>query len=281
MNPFEKIFNYRILSRLDGSGTPLITSHERAWLKTMLEHPAAREAFEADTLDKLRSALVEDDIMDTANHLTEKARSKESHVYHPLLRQLRRCIASKSGIRLAYTIKNGREVADQSGFPYKLEYSMVKREWYLLWYHLRHRAFMSTRLQKILSAAEEPLPSSADPDRILNRLNRTLDSRKQEACIEVLRQYNKELSRILYAFSCFEKDVAYDPDKDTYRVRVHYLGDDSEYLLSKIRFLGKRVRVVEGDYIRSRMLESSTKALARYGEDLSVKEPDDPGDATV
>jgi predicted DNA-binding transcriptional regulator YafY len=281
MNPFEKIFNYRILSRLDGSGTLLITSSERAWLKTMLEHPAARQAFEADTLDKLRSALEKDDCLDAADHLAEKARSKESQVYHPLLRRLRRCIASRSGIRLAYTIKNGREVVDQSGFPYKLEYSMVKREWYLLWYHLRHRAFMSTRLQKISSAAEEPLPSYADPDRILNRLNRTLDSRKQEACIEVLRQYNKELSRILYAFSCFEKDVAYDPDEDTYRVRVHFQGDDSEYLLSKIRFLGKRVRVVEGDYIRNRMLESSAKALARYGEDGSLKEQDDLDNATV
>lgn len=281
MNPFEKIFNYRILSRLDGSGTLLITSHERAWLKTMLKHPAAEQAFEADTLDKLRSALENDDCMDASDHLAEKARSKESQVYHPLLRRLRRYIASKSGIRLTYAIKNGREMADQSGFPYKLEYSMVKREWYLLWYHLRHRAFMSTRLQKISSVAEEPLPSSSDPDRIVNRLNRTLDSRKQEACIEVLRQYNKELSRILYAFSCFEKDVAYDPDEDTYRIRVHFPGDDGEYLLSKIRFLGKRVRVVEGDYIRCRMLESSRKALARYGEDWSLKEPDDSGNTTA
>ncbi|MNU02718.1 hypothetical protein D3C72_2465080 [compost metagenome] len=38
-----------------------------------------------------------------------------------------------------------------------------------------------------------------------------------------------------------------------------------EYLLSKIRFLGKRVRVNEGDYLKRRMLEASTKALERYG----------------
>ncbi|MNC50659.1 hypothetical protein D3C75_999140 [compost metagenome] len=43
------------------------------------------------------------------------------------------------------------------------------------------------------------------------------------------------------------------------------MGDQAEYLLSKIRFLGKRVRVVEGDYLKRRMLEASTKALDRYG----------------
>ncbi|MNW67772.1 hypothetical protein D3C74_464160 [compost metagenome] len=42
------------------------------------------------------------------------------------------------------------------------------------------------------------------------------------------------------------------------------LGDEAEYLLSKIRFLGKRVRVVVGDYLKRRMLEASTKALDRY-----------------
>ncbi|MNU09300.1 hypothetical protein D3C72_2557860 [compost metagenome] len=50
------------------------------------------------------------------------------------------------------------------------------------------------------------------------------------------------------------------------------LGDDFEYLLSKIRFLGKRVRVAEGDYLKKRMLEASTKALERYGVDAESEE---------
>ncbi|MFD1954822.1 hypothetical protein ACFSL6_11770 [Paenibacillus thailandensis] len=48
-------------------------------------------------------------------------------------------------------------------------------------------------------------------------------------------------------------------------VKVKLLEDEQEYLLSKIRFLGKRVRVVEGDYLKKRMLEASRKALERYG----------------
>ncbi|WP_058302936.1 WYL domain-containing protein [Gorillibacterium timonense] len=273
MNPFEKIFNYQIISRLDDSGTFMVTSHERAWLKTMLEHPAAAEAFTADTLIKLRSILEPDPVMDTSLHLIEKARSVEKQVYHPHLRTLRRLIMTKSGIRMTYAIKDGRVNANQSGFPYKLEYSMVKREWYLLWYHIRHHAFMSTRLKNIHSFEAEPIESSS-AERILRKIGKILDSRKQEAVIEIVRLYNEELSRILYAFSSFEKDVMYEESTDTYRVRVCLLGDEMEYLLSKLRFLGKRVRVIEGDYLKRRMLESSTKALERYGV-VKADEPEE------
>ncbi|MCI3922847.1 WYL domain-containing protein [Paenibacillus sp. TRM 82003] len=264
MNLFEKIFNHQILSRLEDSGTFMVTSHERAWLKTMLEHPAAGEAFTEVTIGKLRSILKTDEAMDVSSHLIEKARSMEKQVYHPLLRTLRRLIMDKSGIRITYEIKGGRINADHSGLPYKLEYSMVKREWYLLWYHLHHRAFMSTSLKKIHAIEAEPM-DAARADEIIRKVDSLLESRKSEAVIEVVRQYNGELSRILYAFSSFEKDVVYDAETDTYKVKATLLGDEFEYLLSKIRFLGKRVRVIEGDYLKRRMLESSTKALERYG----------------
>ncbi|RRJ63383.1 WYL domain-containing protein [Paenibacillus oralis] len=264
MNPFEKIFNYQIISRLDDAGTFMITAHERAWLKKMLEHPAAAEAFTAETRDKLLMFLEKDPAMDTSGHLTEKAKSVEKQVYHPLLRPLRRCIADGSGIRITYKVKGGRVHEDHSGVAYKLEYSMVKREWYLLWYNLRHRALMSTRLAKIVAVAAEPAAPSA-LERARAGIKRTLEARKTEALIEVGREYHMELSRILYAFSCFEKTVDYDEGHGTYRIRVCFLGDEAEYLLSKIRFLGKRVRVIEGDYLKRRMLEASTKALERYG----------------
>ncbi|MEF3306240.1 WYL domain-containing protein [Paenibacillus sp. GYB003] len=264
MNPFEKIFNYRIMSRLDDAGTFLVTSHERAWLKAMLRHPAAAEAFSAETRDKLLGLLRHDDELELSDRLTEKAKSREKQVYHPLLRPLRRLIREKSGMRLTYGIKSGRTIAGQFGLPYKLEYSMVKREWYLLWFQIRRQSFMSTRLSGIVAVSAEPIEPSA-AERMLTKIGQTLDSRKTESVVEVVRDYNKELSRILYAFSCFEKDVAYDAESDRYRVHIRLQADEREYLLSKIRFLGKRVRVVEDDYLRKRMLESSRKALERYG----------------
>ncbi|WP_334074207.1 WYL domain-containing protein [Paenibacillus sp. A14] len=271
MNPFEKIFNYQVISRLDDSGTFMVTAHERAWLKKMLKHPAAEAAFTPETRQKLQDLLQSVEELTTSDYLTEKAKSAEKQVYHPLLRALRKHIIERGGIRISFQVKRGRVQPDRSGLAYKLEYSMVKREWYLLWYDLRHRSLMSTRLSKLISVAPEPLDPAA-ADQVYEEIARTLDSRKTETVLEVVREYHKELSRILYAFSCFEKTVEYDEEQGTYRLRVCVLGDEVEYLLSKIRFLGKRVRILEGDYLKRRMLEASTKALERYGDDAEEVE---------
>lgn len=263
MNLFEKLFSHQIISRLEHSGTMMITSHERAWLKTMLQHTAAQNAFTPETLGKLQEMLEPEQAMDISLHLIQKAGSLERQVYHPLLRPLRRIIMNKSGIRLSYKVKNGEARTDHRGIPYKLEYSMVKREWYLLWYRSRQRVLMSTRLAKIHELTEGAVSPEA-VEAMTKRMGTLLNSRKNHVLIEVVQLYNEELSRILYAFSSFEKQVEYDAEQDIYRITVVVLGDEADYLLSKIRFLGKRVRVIEGDYLKRRMLEAATKALARY-----------------
>ncbi|NOU95559.1 WYL domain-containing protein [Paenibacillus sp. LMG 31456] len=263
MNLFEKIFNYQIISRLEDSGTFMITSQERSWLKTMLQHPSASDAFSSITLDKLQSILDSEPSLNISGVFIEKARSIEKQVYHPLIRSLRRYITNKTGVRLTYSIKDCRTIYNEIGFPYKLEYSIVKKEWYLLWYHLRHRAMMSTKLQKLVSVTELPV-SEERASMIVSEIEDLLDKRKQHATIEVIKEYNRELSRILYAFSCFEKEVDYDDIIDKYVIRLTFLNNESEYVLSKIRFLGKRVKVIQGEHLKRRMLDSATKAMRRY-----------------
>ena len=263
MNLFEKIFNYQIISRLDEAGSFALTSQERTWLKTMLRHSTSAEAFTPDTLGKLEYLLQGETSTEVQDIIIEKGKSLERQVYHPLLRSLRRIMMMNLGIRLTYRIKHGGVKANQPGFPYKLEYNMVKREWYLLWYATRTHSLMSTKLQSIVSVEETELPE----DRVAalkELLEQLLTERKQHAVIRVIQAYNSELSRILYAFSCFDKSVSYDEDANVYRIRVSYLVDESEFLLSKIRFLGLRVKVEEGAHLQARMKESAAKALARY-----------------
>ncbi|MBP2000818.1 putative DNA-binding transcriptional regulator YafY [Paenibacillus shirakamiensis] len=267
MSLFEKIFNYQILSRLEESGTFMITSQERDWLTLMLQHPAATMAFSAETLETLNMLFPKPSLAEALdeNLLIEKARSREVQVFHPLLPSLRGHIMHQHGLQIAYEIRNGRMQSAQ-GFPYKLEYSMVKREWYLLWYHRSNRTLMNTRLSKIISFDLEPIVKD-EADRMLAEISRLLESSQTEVTIEVVPRYNQELSRILYAFSCFEKEVSYEAEQDQYHIRIRLPMNEYEYLLSKIRFLGQRVRVIEGDYLQRRMREASRKALARYGED--------------
>ncbi|MDG0792974.1 WYL domain-containing protein [Cohnella ginsengisoli] len=269
MNPFEKIFNYRILSRLDEADSIALTAHERSWLKTMLEHPASADAFAAETLSRLRDLLQDETAIESREYIAEKAKSRERQVYHPLLRPLRRMIQQGRGIRLTSRLKHGGVQSNQNGLPVKLEYNMVKREWYLLWYNAR--GLMSSKLQHIVTAEPILLP----PERVealRSRALAILEERRTYAVIEIVREYNAELSRILYAFSCFDKTVSYEENRDLYRIRVSCLADESEFLLSKIRFLGRRVRIVEGEQLRRRMRESAAWALARY-EGASDSQP--------
>ncbi|MBH5318557.1 WYL domain-containing protein [Paenibacillus sp. GSMTC-2017] len=264
MNPFEKIFNYQIISRLDDTKTIALTAQERSWVKTMLGHPTATDAFAPETLHKLQNLLQDEATTEINSIITQKAKSNERQIYHPLLRALRRMIMMDKGITLSFHIKNGGLKERQSGLPYKLEYSMVKREWYLLWYNTNTRSLMSTKLQGIVTYEEILLPAKRIPD-LKARITRLQEQRKKQAVIEIVPTYNPELSRILYAFSCFEKSVSYNEESKIYHIRVTYLADESDFLLSKIRFLGLRVKVVEGGYLIHRMHESSTKALDRYG----------------
>lgn len=265
MNPFEKIFNYQILSRLEDSGTFMITTHERGWLKTMLEHPAAAEAFLPETLDRLQLMVEQDQTIDR-DGLLHKAASKESHIYHPYIRPLRKAISGKQLLQLSFSMKDRRISLKQDCFPYKLEYSMVKREWYLLWYHIRNRMLMSTKLQKI-TEMEPQAHTAEDYEWLASKAASLLKKRSSSATIRVVPAYNGELSRILYAFSCFEKEVSFDEECGEYTIRLFFSGGDIEYVLSKTRFLGKRVRILESEHMRRRMLESATKALGRYGQE--------------
>ncbi|WP_226001456.1 WYL domain-containing protein [Paenibacillus sp. BJ-4] len=266
MSLFEKIFNYQIVSRLDESGAFATTSQERAWLQSMLADAAAAEAFTPSSLDKLRLMLADDELLEVDGSLKEKAGSSASSVYHPLLRVLRPLLRSRSGISMSYRLHNGRMHERMPGFPYKLEFSMVKKEWSLLWYNRRHRALMSTKLSNIITVTTEEL-SPQEAEKFIQRILGILESRKEQGIIEIIPIYNAEMSRILYAFSCFEKEVEYVQKIDTYRITLTFQADECEYVLSKIRFLGKRVKVVQGDRLISRMKETITKALARYEEE--------------
>lgn len=127
MNLFEKMFNYQMMTRLNETGLFTWTSQERAWLRMMLNHPAAREALSAVTLDKMHNMLNGEQDLNLQDYLTEKAKSEENSVSHPLLRQLRLIILHHQGFRMTGRVRNGRTSQDEFGFPYKLEYSMVKK----------------------------------------------------------------------------------------------------------------------------------------------------------
>lgn len=265
MNLFEKIFNYELLAQLEQSEMLHITKHERMWLKTMLQHgevSQTEEALPSATLAKLSTILQDDEVINT-NDLVEKVHHRSGERFPTHLSGIRQAITDRCALRLTYQTRDGR-IHEHVGIPHRLEYSMVKGQWYLHWYRIQVRAKMSTRLCYISNY--ETLPADAATLQLADeKMNHIVRAHQHTCTIEVVPEYNHELSRILYALSSFDNEVTYDEKADTYRLIVHFLGDESLYLLSKVRFLGLRVRFIDHSFMQSRMLESATKALERYG----------------
>lgn len=263
MNLFEKIYNHQILSMLDRRDSLLISSQERSWLKRMLDHPGATDAFAAHTFEKLQTILADEQPMNTAG-LTEKARMSDEGLFHPLLRPMNNIIRQSQGITVHFRQLPGSTRPPQTGIPYQLEFSLAKRLWYLLWMPDNHRVLFRTKLESIEAASSVPVAAERVAE-TRARIRTLINKQKQQARIDIVPAFNGELTRILYAFSCFEREVNYDPEQDIYSVMITFDRQESEYLLARLRFLGKRIRVSGHPYLQQRMLESATLALARYG----------------
>lgn len=265
-NPFEKIFNYQLSSRLEETGVYTLTSQERSWLKSMLEHPAALEALEPRTIAKLQECVLDDEMSNLLEGLEQKAGSRETQIFHPLLSPIRHILRNRQGMTIQCRTKKGKLNEPQPGIPYKLEYSMVKREWYLHWYNSATRSILHTRLCHIVSV-EQSRRSRTYYEEQMTRAQKLFEAPRHEAVVEVIRTFNAELTRILHAFSCFDKRVEFDEEERTYRIHLTFTDSEGQFVLTKLRFLGKRVRVVEGNYLKYRMRETARKALALYGVD--------------
>lgn len=270
-NPFEKIFNYQLSSRLEETGVYTLTSQERSWLKSMLEHPAALEALEPRTIAKLQECVLDEEMSNLLDGLEQKAGSRETQIVHPLLSPIRRIMRNHQGMTIQCRTKKGKLNEPQPGIPYKLEYSMVKREWYLHWYNSTTRSILHTRLCHIVSV-EQSRRSRTYYEEQMTRAQKLFEAPRHEAVVEVIRTFNAELTRILHAFSCFDKRVEFDEEERTYRIHLTFTDSEGQFVLTKLRFLGKRVRVVEGRYLKYRMRETARKALALYGVESDESE---------
>lgn len=231
----------------------------------MLEHPVASEALSPDLIAKILNHIPEEQSLPFYPALVEKAGSHHDHMYHPLIQPLRHHIRQQQCILIQYENKNGQLSGMQPAVPWRLEFSMVKREWYLRWYHLRAQSQMTTRMIRISKIADMPSIESARYQQIQQYMEQKLLDNQHHALIKIFPQYNIELSRILHAFSCFDKQVTFTEETRTYQIRLHFDGSETHYVLSKLRSLGKRVIVLEHDYLKWRLYDASTKALARYG----------------
>lgn len=283
---FEKVHNHELRQALidyaeqNGNSLFPITVQEKRWLKGILLAPEAEHFLSPHIRDTLLEPLGGYEPLQASRQVLEKGKphhdlAPASGTWYEHTRTLRQALAERRGIRLSYRTRAGLAMTDCEGIAYRLEVSTVRREWYLLW--LPQEPGEQPIISTPLSLLDNVSLSSACDERRLEEIRTLFQQKRRQAQIQIVPEYNGERRRIFYMFSCFEKEVAYEKDTDTYTIHVYYLEDEKEYILSRIRFLGKRIRVFAPEDMRVRMRDTATRALARYteetgGVDLCVSE---------
>jgi hypothetical protein len=90
---------------------------------------------------------------------------------------------------------------------------------------------------------------------------------KKTVTLQVLPQYDQELQRFFFAFSCFEKDIDYVKDSKgggSFHIKIWYRLEEEGFILSRIRFLGRFIKVITPVELQQKMRESALKALRNY-----------------
>ena len=263
---FEKINNHEFQQVLLSTDTPApLTKIERGWLKRMLDLPASEDLLTVALQSKLREVLAREEAFPETAELIEKG--KTTAKYSPagsLLRELRVAIRDHCEIRLSYMRSGGEKYPDVLSVPCRLEFSMVRREWYLIW--LDPEMKMCKPVTTPLRFVQEAQIVGVTPnwDGHMRHFQEWLERSQDIVTLLAQECYPGALLSVLNAFSCFDTQVATGEQKNTLRLSVQCQADEREYVLQKIRFLGRRVTVESPEEFRERMRGTAERALERY-----------------
>ena len=263
---FEKINNHTLRQVLLAEGNPApITRLERGWLKRVLAAPAAGDLLTAELRNKLLELLInEDPFPDMSGFIEKGSLALEYSPAGPLLGVLSTAIREGFAVTLAYSKQEGSGYKKARAIPCRLEYSLVRREWYLLWLggHTRSASLQTTALRNIRDVRlMEKFPNWEEHQK---QFRRCLAESEREVTLLAEECYPGALLSVLNAFSCFDATVSATKRKRELRLRVRYLADEQGYVLQKIRFLGRRVTVEGPEELRERMRETARRAMERY-----------------
>jgi predicted DNA-binding transcriptional regulator YafY len=263
---FEKINNHTLRQVLLAAGNPApITRLERGWLKRVLAASAADDLLSAELRNKLQVLLKrEDPFPDTSGFVEKGNLALEYSPAGPLLGTLSTAIRDGFAVTLDYAKHEGSEYKKAQAIPCRQEYSLARREWYLLWLHghARSVSLQTTALRNIRDV--RIMEKCPDWEERQQQFRDCLTESEREVTLLAEECYPGALLSVLNAFSCFDATVSATKRKQELRLRVRYLADEQGYVLQKIRFLGRRVTVERPDELRERMRETARRAMERY-----------------
>lgn len=256
-----------------------ITTKEKQWLKGAIQLEEASWFLEKETIEKVKDILKEEPLSSIEPFLKEKfvvhSNVKMSDREKGYLKLLFDILTSQNGFRLSYHTNAGKYFEEISGIPFKLEFSMAKKQWYILWLglHVKNQMIMLTPLRHV-NALEAIEVNQYDFVQLQKQFNQFLEEEMLSVTLKlnnrffqsIKRDIHEEKHRIFYNFSCFDKEVIFDEKKEEYTLFIYYRKSEEKDLLRRVRLLGQRVIIMEPERLRKEMLGTALRALNRYEE---------------
>lgn len=285
-NLFKKFYNYRLQQELMSdtvfmpvdndkynTGKPckvttgpfVFTEEEKAWVKKIVNDPEANAFLQQTTIEKINNGIKTVPVQKKRG-LCIKGAQIVPKSDSPHFAALCRIMRARQGIRIDYRQNDGIERNGEYGYPYKLELSMSRQEWYIIWLPDKRMDIYYTPLRNIIAveAWEGGAKNSQEHDEFTRNIQTRLRQTMRTVSLLITKQHYYEIHRVVYALSCFEREMTFDEQSKQNILTIRYLPSEEEYLLSKIRFLSKIVTITSPERLIKRMHYTATKTLSRY-----------------
>lgn len=240
---------------------------EKQWLKHILKNEKLKLFLNDSTIKKLEAQLVnyEDIISDDALTINRPCTQLQK-VEEPLstnFKMLVRAILENKGIEYSYITRDHTLLENCMGVPYRMEYSMKEDCFYLISYSLEGKRPIKSLLHGFLNIKLIHLDGKYDIS--FDEIQKSIDDKKaKEPIIISIKDINNALERALFQFSCFERELNYIEEKDTYSLSIFYYEFEREEVISRIFSLGKHAIVTEPSDIRTEMMKRLNQLNERY-----------------
>ncbi|WP_372996888.1 WYL domain-containing protein [Lutispora sp.] len=275
MNENEPYNLYLLDRQTDGNYSLFINSGipvqpyrvEKQWLKHIIKNPKLKLFLENGTITKLEDMLAEyKDIVSEGSLSINRPCKQLEEIDDNLRASFRliiKAILENKGIEYSYMTKNEILLKNRRSIPYKLEYSMKEDWFYLISYSLDEKRPVKSLLRGFRDMHLIDLEGEYDISR--QDIEKSIEAKKAPHPIVLqIKDVNNSLERALFQFSCFQRELDYDKDKDIYCLSIFYYEFEREEVLTRIFSLGRHAIVIEPEVIRAEIIKRLMVLKKKY-----------------
>ena len=234
---------------------------ERRWLERALKLPEATLFLDEETrtiLEKTLSKDTSDDFFSSIELYTPQGEPLPSHISGEDFRTLLDAVRRRQIVRYTYRTRTEKTPRLSCALPWKLEYSVYDRRWWVLLYITEEDRTVKAWLDN-LEDVHLVGPSSVPEEHVLEAIDRLL---APEPVVLHIQRTKGALERCFLVFENQLFERTRQISEDYYSAVFRYYRFDRGEILRKLLYLGSAVELVSPDSLRKELLVLVEQALS-------------------